>query len=219
MAVGAVQLAKRGLVAVLLALALVYHVTLSISRDSSDDDVTKAYRRVLLKSHPDKGGKTEDQQRLQGAKDEWDDAKKDAASRGRPGDPGGDPGRRASDPRAHTPTEWVELELADPNEAKKRYRIQSAAVLLTFNGGQYDWWGDQKHVSCRRFPTQHKQKTTTSAPATKPTTSNSTSNQAAVGTTQLTYIVSTKSKSCRPPTKRTTDLSTDRSIGIGRLID
>ena len=51
---------------VLLALAAVYNVALVITRESADADVVKAYRNVLLKSLPDKGGKTEDQQSLHG---------------------------------------------------------------------------------------------------------------------------------------------------------
>ena len=62
MAVGPVQAAKRAFVRVLLALAVVYNVELLITRDSSDTDVVKAYKKVSLKAHPDKGGKVEDQQ-------------------------------------------------------------------------------------------------------------------------------------------------------------
>ena len=84
MAVGPVQSAKRALVGVLLALALAYRVTVVLSRESTDEQVAKAYRRVLLKTHPDKGGKTDDQQKLQETKEAWDTAKRDAGQRGRP---------------------------------------------------------------------------------------------------------------------------------------
>ena len=51
-----VDLAKRELVKVLRALAAKYKVTLSLTRESSNQDVDKAFRRVSLKVHPDKGG-------------------------------------------------------------------------------------------------------------------------------------------------------------------
>jgi hypothetical protein len=154
MAVGPVQSAKRALVGVLLALALAYRVTVVLSRESTDEQVAKAYRRVLLKTHPDKGGKTDDQQKLQETKEAWDTAKRDAGQRGRPpapedarrNDSGRAPSRKLSDARVMTPTGWVEL--ADPEEARKKYRIQSVAVLLTYNGvaDLAQWRRFVKHV-------------------------------------------------------------------------
>jgi len=154
MAVGPVQSAKRALVGVLLALALAYRVTVVLSRESTDEQVAKAYRRVLLKTHPDKGGKTDDQQKLQETKEAWDTAKRDAGQRGRPpapedarrNDSGRAPSRKLSDARVMTPTGWVEL--ADPEEARKKYRIQSVAVLLTYNGvaDLAQWRRFAKHV-------------------------------------------------------------------------
>ena len=60
--VSAVDLAKRAFIKVLLQLAVTNAVKLSLSRDSPDDAVNAAYRKVSLKVHPDKGG-TDDQQR------------------------------------------------------------------------------------------------------------------------------------------------------------
>ena len=68
------QLAKRALVKVLLALAAVYGLVVSVSRDSADDAVKAAYRRVVKRAHPDKGGALADAQRLQAAKEAWDTA-------------------------------------------------------------------------------------------------------------------------------------------------
>ena len=93
MSVGRAQAAKRSLVKVLLALAVVYNVKLLITRDSPDADVVKAYKKVILKTHPDKGGAVADQQKVQGAKTAWDDAKKDAAEPGRPNQGRGQMGR------------------------------------------------------------------------------------------------------------------------------
>ena len=47
------QLVKRALVSVLLELARIYALDLNLNRDSSDTDVKKAFRRVVLKVHPD----------------------------------------------------------------------------------------------------------------------------------------------------------------------
>ena len=41
-----------------------YGVAVTVSRASSDADVRRAYKRVLLKAHPDKGGTATDAQRL-----------------------------------------------------------------------------------------------------------------------------------------------------------
>ena len=43
--------------------------TLGLSADASIDDINKAYRRLVLKYHPDKGGKSEDFHKISDAKD------------------------------------------------------------------------------------------------------------------------------------------------------
>ena len=48
--------ATRVFVSVLLLLARQYELVLQISRDSSTDRLLQAYRKVLRKVHPDKGG-------------------------------------------------------------------------------------------------------------------------------------------------------------------
>ncbi len=45
----AVTLAKRAFVKVLLAVARAYSVTLQLNRDSEDEAVRKAYKKVCLK--------------------------------------------------------------------------------------------------------------------------------------------------------------------------
>ena len=62
-------LAKRALVSLLLALARQYNVSAMVKRDSSDQDVEKAFRRVVKKVHPDKGGEVAHAQRLQDARE------------------------------------------------------------------------------------------------------------------------------------------------------
>ena len=64
----ALLLAKRALVSLLRALAVAYGLDVQITRDSLDVDVARACRRVALRAHPDRGGNTADQQRLNDAR-------------------------------------------------------------------------------------------------------------------------------------------------------
>jgi len=85
-----VLIAKRALVSLLLKLAVACHVVISINRDSADAQVQAAFRRVVLKVHPDKGGRLEDSQALHGAKARWDEVKgkhggRQSSSSGLPG--------------------------------------------------------------------------------------------------------------------------------------
>ncbi len=73
MPVSPVQAAKRAFVCILLRLARQYKVTVAINRDAADKDVLAAYKRVILKAHPDKGGSKERFQELSKARDEWED--------------------------------------------------------------------------------------------------------------------------------------------------
>ena len=73
------QLAKRAFVKVLPALAAAYGPELHLNRDSGDDAVSAAYRRVMKRVHPDKGGPVADAQHLQTALEEWDGAKRGSA--------------------------------------------------------------------------------------------------------------------------------------------
>ena len=59
------QQAARAFVRVLLAVARVYDVALTVNRDASEKDLLKAYKRVALKAHPDKGGSSENFKTLQ----------------------------------------------------------------------------------------------------------------------------------------------------------
>jgi curved DNA-binding protein CbpA len=64
--------ARRALVKLLLHIASLYRVVLGVSRDSSDKDVNKGLKKLLLTVHPDKGGSEEHTKKLKAAKDEWD---------------------------------------------------------------------------------------------------------------------------------------------------
>lgn len=119
--------ARRALVSVLLALALTYALTLGVVKDSPDAEVSAAYKKVLRKAHPDKGGSTADAQRLQAAKEAWDKAK--AASRP------GRPRQQKSETPGSSSKPSGSLEPADlEGSRKKDFRIHATAVLLTYNG-------------------------------------------------------------------------------------
>ena len=73
MVVSCLQLAKRAFVRVLLTFAAQYQVAITVNRDSSDSDVLAAYRRLVRRAHPDKGGRHEDIQVINAARDKWDE--------------------------------------------------------------------------------------------------------------------------------------------------
>jgi len=58
-------LAKRAFVSVILAVRSAYHMATTVNRDPHDKDLLRICRRLLLKVHPDKGGKRVDMHRLQ----------------------------------------------------------------------------------------------------------------------------------------------------------
>ena len=51
-----VQVAKRALVRLLITFATTYEISLNLSRDSPDQALRAAYKRVIVRVHPDKGG-------------------------------------------------------------------------------------------------------------------------------------------------------------------
>ena len=116
MAASKIGLATRAFVAVLLALARRYELVLQVNRDSAADQLKKSYRKLLLKAHPDKGGRKADLQKLQAAKEEWDKALK--ASTGKAGRPSA-PGNGGT--------------LACTSQ-RKEYRVHAEVVLLTYHG-------------------------------------------------------------------------------------
>ena len=79
--------AKRELVKLLECLALKYGLRLQLDRESANKEVEKAFRRVALRVHPDKGGHQADFQKLSAVNDAWKDLLKNRASAGRPEKP------------------------------------------------------------------------------------------------------------------------------------
>lgn len=111
-----VAVATRAFVAVLLLLARRYKLVLEANRDSSVEQLTKAYRRVVLKAHPDKGGRKVDAQTLQAAKETWDKARKGSEAKGGRPSAGSDAG----------------VLVCTTN--RKAYRVTAQVVLLTYQG-------------------------------------------------------------------------------------
>lgn len=56
-----------------------YYTTLGVSKDSSPDEIKRAYRRLASQYHPDKGGDTKKFQEIQAAYDTLSDPQKRAA--------------------------------------------------------------------------------------------------------------------------------------------
>ena len=118
-----VDVAKRELVKVLKAFK--YKITLKLTRDSADSDVERAFKKVSLKVHPDKGGVVADFQTLSVANDAWQNISK---NKSRPGRPAG---------RQQQPKVDALLSVAGPEE-KKFFSVRSTAVLLTYQGFSAD---------------------------------------------------------------------------------
>ena len=116
MPVSKIGVATRAFVAVLFLLARSCEIALEVNRDSSPERLVKAYKKLLLKVHPDKGGKKEDTQNLQAAKEEWERARK-----GSPGK-GGRPSASAGEGTVAC------------QQGRKEYRVHATVVLLTYNG-------------------------------------------------------------------------------------
>lgn len=121
MPVSAVQVAKRTFISILLKIARRYNVQIGVNRDSADEAVKAAYKRVALKAHPDKGGSKEHLQELNKARDDWNDAKKAQQAE-----------------TAQRQRQQQQQQAADGSQnlatARPDFRVNSSAVLLTYNG-------------------------------------------------------------------------------------
>ena len=84
MALSPLEKAKRAFVSILLLLARAHGLALGISRESPDPAVLTAFRRVSRKVHPGRGGSLAESQRLNAARDAWDEARRRPQGLGRP---------------------------------------------------------------------------------------------------------------------------------------
>ena len=75
MPLSTLEKAKRAFVSLLLLLARSYNVTTHVTRESPAAELLKAFKRVARAVHPDKGGSLVDQQRLNVARDRWQEAR------------------------------------------------------------------------------------------------------------------------------------------------
>ena len=116
MAASRLELATRAFVVVLLALARRYELLLQVNRDSPAEQLVKSYRKLLLKVHPDKGGRKEDVQKLQAAKEEWEKA------------------RQTSSGKAGRPSAQGDGASLVTKGQRKEYRVHASVVLLTYHG-------------------------------------------------------------------------------------
>lgn len=134
MVTSAVVVAKRALVVILRTLASLYGVNCACTRDACDEDVLRAFRKVALKVHPDRGGNVKHQQQMNDARRAWETAKAKA--------------------KAWKPDRASTLPLASglgPSSSKAAFRIQAASVLLTYQGLQ----GPAQWVSLNAFVVEH----------------------------------------------------------------
>ena len=120
MAVSHALQARRALVKLLITLASVYTVVVNLRRDSPDADVDRAFEKMFLKAHPDKGGSEEDAKQLNVGKEAWDKAKR---KRGRPQE-SGDGGKQSTAASSSSLAPGLVAAGGD-EEATRSFRIQS----------------------------------------------------------------------------------------------
>ena len=122
------DMAKRKLVKELRALAAKYKVELSLSRESPDKDVAKAFKKVSLRAHPDKGGHLADFQNLSSINDTWREL---LATTNAPGRPQTSQNCKA---RASRGGDLSVFNTKEDPASKREYRVSSLAILLTYQG-------------------------------------------------------------------------------------
>ena len=91
--------AKRALVTLISSLARIHNCSVQVTRKSPDTEVSKAYRALSRRVHPDRGGSGEDQKKLNAAHDAWKDALR---ARKPPGRPRENNARQTPRPGKHT---------------------------------------------------------------------------------------------------------------------
>ena len=142
------QLAQRALVSIVLRVAALYGLApLGIARDSSDTDVDRAVRRVLRRAHPDKGGDTAHAQELNAAADSWKQSQSQHGGRAQADAAGRARGHRGAHGLPGTTVAARPEARPSGHTARRGFRIQYTAVMLTYNGirGIRHWRGPLSH--------------------------------------------------------------------------
>ena len=122
------EIAKRALVQLVRTQGSQYGVDVAVTRESPPGDVTRAYRALARKVHPDKpGGSKEDFQKLSASYNAWADLMKATGAVGRPAQP------RAGEIQVAAKGAVIPR---DPlgEAARSAYRVRAQAVLLTYQG-------------------------------------------------------------------------------------
>lgn len=128
MVVSAAQAAKRALVTLLLTFAKLYAVNLNITRDADKKSVEAAFRKVVKRTHPDKGGKLEDQQRLQAARAKWQNLLQEKKPKQR------------SQVKNRKKERLLPIQASGNGSSAKAFLIRSTAVLLTYHNIPESAW-------------------------------------------------------------------------------
>jgi hypothetical protein len=118
MALSALQIACRAFVSLLLALARSYDIAITVNRDSTAQDLEAAFRKLMRKVHPDKGGCNEDAQRLQQAREDW---------------------RTALGKTPSAASEAFALPIAAESTGST-FRVHATAIMLTFQNFTEELW-------------------------------------------------------------------------------
>ena len=111
-----------------------YYAAIGVARDIDEAGLKKAYRQAILTAHPDKGGSTKDAQRLNAARDAWLHSRGSDSGACRPQQQHtAVVAVQAPRQRASTDS-TVSLPLPLPGSSRKQFRINTTAVLLTYQG-------------------------------------------------------------------------------------
>ena len=93
-----------------------------LTRQSTDVEVSAAFKKVARKAHPDKGGAPEHQKALNAARNTWQDALRDRKN------PGGD--RRTNGAQHKSAT--APLTVKRERKESTGFRVRGVGVLLTY---------------------------------------------------------------------------------------
>ena len=115
------------------AVAVTYGMVLTCNRDSPDRDVVTNFKKLALRAHPDKpGGSAEQQKRLNEARANWEAARAEAKTAGRPKTTNADANSSSQTPGSEVA---VLMQVVVPaSKGRTEYRLNSTAAMLTYMG-------------------------------------------------------------------------------------